>query len=198
MDKTDKQAVYDIAAKLGYTGDEGPSVASAIYAVAQARGYEGACEGDASQALQALYTVVGGGGGGGDLGALQVAPLLTDTIPAVNGMPAEDGFPITTIRVGSSTATFAPPSSGMATVVGYVAAGLTLAAEVDDGYINTMVGYVVTTDDNWEKYLTVEEWDGTITKAEGSQAGSHEFSFVMPTLDEGEYLVIYATLEGST
>lgn len=142
MDKTDKQAVYDIAAKLGYTGDEGPSVASAIYAVAQARGYEGACEGDASQALQALYTVVSGGGGGVTLGELAEI-LLLDEEPVVDSALSWSSDVFSNIMVGDSVAAFS--YGGFNGIAGGVKAYGSLFAEDETANI-TVAAWAITSE----------------------------------------------------
>lgn len=187
MDKTDKQAVYDIATKLGYTGDEGPSVASAIYAVAQARGYEGACEGDASQALQALYTVVGGGGGGGGLGPIGIAAGVSGT-PTV-GSTAVESECIVEARLGDKPVTTAmdTPLNTM-----FFAAGLTLTTSPVQNDTAVCSAYVVTLDSNG-KYATVEEWGGTVTRREVELEGEAAWvwDFVMPELAEGEAIDLY-------
>lgn len=69
MAYTDKDAIYEIAEKLGYQGDEGLTTTEAVYAVAAALGYTGEHDKSVALALSDLKTVVGGGGGGGDLGA---------------------------------------------------------------------------------------------------------------------------------
>lgn len=80
MAYTDKDAVYEIAEKLGYTGDEGLTTTEAVYAVASALGYTGEHDKSVALALSDLKTVVGGGGGGGDLGAgVGIACTLAST-----------------------------------------------------------------------------------------------------------------------
>lgn len=66
MAYTDKDAIYEIAEKLGYQGDEGLTTTEAVYAVAAALGYTGEHDKSVALALSDLKTVVGGGGG--DLG----------------------------------------------------------------------------------------------------------------------------------
>ena len=189
MDKTDKQAVYDIAAKLGYTGAEGPSVASAIYAVAQAKGYEGACEGDASQALQALYTVVGGGGGGGDLGALQYPPVFVNDVPVIgNAVSYDEGISFTRFDVGDTVAI-----DNLYGNVGQVAAGITAVA-----FLTTEAGlqvdaYVCTVEfDAHENmiYSTVTPWTGTVTEGQ-DEDGVTPWSLVIPELQDEASLFLY-------
>lgn len=72
MAYTDKDAIYEIAEKLGYTGDEGLTTTEAVYAVAAALGYTGEHDKSVALALSDLKTVVGGGGGGGDFETVTV------------------------------------------------------------------------------------------------------------------------------
>ena len=191
MDKTDKQAVYDIAVKLGYTGDEGPSVASAIYAVAQAKGYEGACEGDASQALQALYTVVGGGGGGGDVGEL--VPLLFVEEPPVVDEGTHQTFNAMVYSVMTSDGkAICLPSSGCESV----AAGVKAKAFISESTTATV--YFVTTEDpgHGDIFKTVEPAGitPTITEGTGDEAGYYFATWTMPAAQEGKILCIYTPM----
>ena len=80
MAYTDKDAIYEIAEKLGYEGARTQSSAKGVYACADALGFVGPHARRITDALSDLKTVVGGGGGGGDLGAgVGIACTLAST-----------------------------------------------------------------------------------------------------------------------
>lgn len=107
MAYTDKDAIYEIAEKLGYTGDEGLTTTEAVYAVASALGYTGEHDKSVALALSDLKTVVGSGGGG--LGA-GVGIFVKKT-----GVDADLGFMVgdasgahLTVQTVVDTAVFVP------------------------------------------------------------------------------------------
>ena len=83
MAYTDKDAIYEIAEKLGYTGDEGLTTTEAVYAVASALGYTGEHDKSVALALSDLKTVVGSGGGGGSYGPSMVEYAYSQNAPIV-------------------------------------------------------------------------------------------------------------------
>ena len=191
MDKTDKQAVYDIATKLGYEGAYGPSVASGIYAVALALGYTGATDGDASQALQALYTVAGsGGGGGGDLGALQPSPMECYTEPTVGGSPDEPVGTFWQLKDGDTVVLKGDADTYNFVAAPLIAANMTIVASAADSEYSNISVYKVTLDGSG-KFATVAAWDGTVTKSASEFTGNHDYTFTMPVLGDGEFLALY-------
>lgn len=187
MAYTDKDAVYEIAEKLGYTGDEGLTTTEAVYAVASALGYTGEHDKSVALALSDLKTVVGGGGGGGDLGVTGIVEGANG-IPVVGGAPAENAC-IAEVRVGDQLAV---SGGGASMDAYYFAAGLTLSTAATPSSEVVCAAYVVTFDGNG-KYATVEEWDGTLTKRETTADGEQAwcFDFVMPELAEGEAIELF-------
>lgn len=189
MTKADK--IYDIAEKLGYEGDTEGSTSDAINAVSDALGFVGPHEKRITSALADLYTVVGGGGGGGDLGALQPSPMASYSVePVVGGGPNESQVAIWYVKVGDSVVIEGDADLEIFPSSAYYAAGCTIAINALDADASSMDGYIVTLDGSG-KFATVAAWDGTITKTASTIPDSHDYLFTMPTLSDGERLVLY-------
>jgi hypothetical protein len=188
MAYTDKDAIYEIAEKLGYQGDEGLTTTEAVYAVASALGYTGEHDKSVALALSDLNTVVGGGGGGVDLGPIGTAAGASGT-PEVGKMSAESPC-IAEARVGDQLAVTSGDGQPLST--SHFAAGLTLTTPPVQSDTVVCSAYVVTLDSN-SKYATVKEWDGTVTRREVTAGGSQAWvwDFVMPELAEGEAIELF-------
>ena len=188
MAKAEK--IYDIAEKLGYEGATGGNTSDAINACADALGFVGPHEKRITSALADLYTVVGGGGGG-DLGALQPSPMLSYSAePVVGGGPDESLAAIWYVKVGDSVVIEGDADLEVFPFSKYYAAGCTIAISALDAYVSSVDGYIVTLDGSG-KFATVAAWGGTITKTASIIPDSHDYLFTMPTLSDGEHLVLY-------
>lgn len=148
MAYTDKDAIYEIAEKLGYTGDEGLTTTEAVYAVAAALGYTGEHDKSVALALSDLKTVVGGGGGG-DLGALTNISIL-DAEPVVDSALSEADASFTYVMLGD--AVVASASSGF----GEIACGSKAYAwlyEEDKSASITVTAWKVTYEDDGHDFV---------------------------------------------
>lgn len=184
MAKAEK--IYDIAEKLGYEGATGGNTSDAINACADALGFVGPHARRITDALSDLYTVVSGGGGGGDLGPLQPCPMFADAAPAVGETPDEYDGAFYSFSVGDQTvATATNPESGIMAVNSEVAAGVTIVVTM----YGVGIGSKVVTKAAG-KYATVTNGPA-ITKTASAHEGYYDCSFTMPTLGDGELLVLY-------
>lgn len=189
MAYTDKDAIYEIAEKLGYTGDEGLTTTEAVYAVAAALGYTGEHDKSVALALSDLKTVVGGGGGGGSLGDLVAWPLLVSGTPVVGGEPAiSSSSQVTAVKVGSSYVVKKSPDWQSPLDAQYVASGASIVFTLPDAFVSSLTGYVVTLNDDWSQYVTVEPWSGTVAKTTSEAPNAHDYVIEMPLLQNGEIL----------
>lgn len=142
-------------------------------------------------AILALAQYVSGGGGGVDLGPLGLVFAETANVPTVNEGAVLDTL-IDTGKIDEVEVFGGDP----ATSVSRAAAGLTLTTfDILAENADTMDAYVCTLDADY-KYATVEPWDGTITRRDATHYGdpAYQWEFVMPELQEGEYLVMWAYL----
>lgn len=190
MAYTDKDAIYEIAEKLGYTGDEGLTTTEAVYAVASALGYTGEHDKSVALALSDLKTVVGGGGGGEPLGELVAWPLLVSGTPVVGGEPAfSPSSQVTAVKVGSSYVAKKSYDWQAPLETQFVASGASIVFTLPDAYVSNLTGYVVTLNSDWSQYVTVELWGGTVSKETSSAPNAHDYVVEMPSLQNGEVLV---------
>lgn len=189
MAYTDKDAIYEIAEKLGYTGDEGLTTTEAVYAVASALGYTGEHDKSVALALSDLKTVVGGGGGGGDLGALQQCPLFIDVVPVVgNTASIDDGRSFENFKVGDTVII-----NNLNGTVEQVAAGITAVAFLATEAGLQVDAYVCTVEVDGDYnlvYTTVSPWTGTVTEGQ-DEGGVTPWSLVIPELQNDASLFLY-------
>lgn len=152
MAYTDKDAIYEIAEKLGYTGDEGLTTTEAVYAVASALGYTGEHDKSVALALSDLKTVVGGGGGGGDLGDLVPLPIALMEAPTIGGS-IEQSNPMVPpyIAVGGKKL-----FDGQLQYTQKIASGLEVGINNDAGY--TLSAYVLTIASGTQTITAMEPW----------------------------------------
>lgn len=196
MAYTDKDAIYEIAEKLGYTGDEGLTTTEAVYAVAAALGYTGEHDKSVALALSDLKTVVGGGGGG-DLGALQPCSMVAwENQPTVNS-PASDAtyMRFESFDVDGQNVLAAVDESEQIDSVKMLSAGLTCTFILSDSDFDTASAYLVTLDESYN-YQTVTPWSGSIIKNDSQYEGAHSYTFTMPELQEGVFLVFWPHIDG--
>lgn len=187
MAYTDKDAIYEIAEKLGYTGDEGLTTTEAVYAVASALGYTGEHDKSVALALSDLKTVVGGGE---QLGELVAWPLLVSERPVVGGEPSlSPSSQVTAVKVGSSYVVKKSYDWQTPLESQSVASGASVVFTLPDAYVGSLTGYVVTFNDDWSQYATVELWSGMATKTTSDAPNAHDYVVEMPLLENGKVLV---------
>lgn len=197
MAYTDKDAIYEIAEKLGYQGDEGLTTTEAVYAVAAALGYTGEHDKSVALALSDLYTVVGGGGGGGvTLGDMQTAPYVAYAVPEVGNSFASGQLDLFKLGVGDAVAIDTLTiGSGMFSVP-CVAAGVTLVFPGLTAAADIIAAYACTYDGTLSKYGTVTPLNLAITREAMPDFPDGSFySFVMPEMEADTYLVVYSPTE---
>ena len=110
--------------------------------------------------------------------------------PVVGGEPDEFWASIWYVKVGDSVVIEGDADREVFPSSAYYAAGCTIALTALDVEYTDMGGYIVTLDGSG-KFTTVEAWDGTITKTNSDIPDSHDYLFTMPTLSDGEFLVLY-------
>lgn len=191
MAYTDKDAIYEIAEKLGYQGDEGLTTTEAVYAVASALGYTGEHDKSVALALSDLKTVVGGGGGGGSYGPSMVEYGLTfSAAPSVGNYPAVTWGAVKAYA-GDSLVFEANPSKTYPTGVKF-ATGITVETQPFPDNFECGV-YAATVSDN--SYATVRqieiEYTSHPTVIQGMSAQYWTFTIAEGDLEDGEFVVLY-------
>ena len=70
-----------------------------------------------------------------------------------------------------------------------VASGASVVFTLPDAYVGSLTGYVVTFNDDWSQYATVELWSGMATKTTSDAPNAHDYVVEMPLLENGKVLV---------
>lgn len=184
--------LYEIAQKGGYAGDQPARWEGGIAAITSAISHETPVLRDTVvDALDDLKTVAFEGGGGVDLGPLQLGPMASYSAePVVGGEPEDVLVAIWYVKVGDSVVIEGDADLEVFPSSAYYAAGCTIAINVLDADASSVDGYIVTLDGSG-KFATVAAWGGTITKTASTVPDSHDYLFTMPTLSDGERLVLY-------